>query len=92
MQTIPNKLSIEGLPENLYSKFKESQQSAEAISEVFVKSEDSKDVYLEILISPNPKVGVYNLTLLVEGHYSKPERRIAGADNKAYFWICQLTS
>ncbi|RLI76294.1 hypothetical protein DRP05_13190 [Archaeoglobales archaeon] len=64
------KLSIEGLPENFYSKFKESQRSAEAISEVFVKSGDSKDVYLEILIPPNPKVGVYNLTLLVEGHYS----------------------
>jgi uncharacterized membrane protein len=64
------RLSLKGLPENFYSKFKESQQSTEAISEVFVKSEDSKDIYLEILTPPYAKIGVYNLTLLVEGHYS----------------------
>ncbi len=64
------RLSVSGLPGNFYSKFKESVQSTEGISEVFVKSGDSKEVYLEILIPPNAAVGTYNLTLFVDGHYS----------------------
>ncbi len=64
------KLDVSGLPENFYFKFKESLESAEAISEVYVRSGDSKDVYLEILIPPNAEVGTYNLTLLVEGHHT----------------------
>jgi len=64
------RLSASGLPENFYAKFKEAQQSTEGISEVFVKSGDSKEVYLEILIPPNAAIGTYNLTLFVDGHYS----------------------
>jgi uncharacterized membrane protein len=56
-------LNVEGLPENFYSKFMESQTSAE-VSEVFIESGKSKDIYLEILIPPNAEVGEYNLILI----------------------------
>jgi|GEM_PF-652927 uncharacterized membrane protein len=64
------KLNVAGLPGNFYSKFKESLQSTEGMSEVFVKSDEMKEVYLEILIPPNAEIGTYNLTLSVDGHYS----------------------
>ncbi|MBO8183392.1 MAG: carboxypeptidase regulatory-like domain-containing protein [Archaeoglobus sp.] len=64
------KLSVVGLPENFYYKFKESEQSTEGISEVYIKSGESKNVYLEVLIPPNAETGTYNLTLFVDGHYS----------------------
>lgn len=63
------KLDVSGLPENFYYKFKTSQETSESISEVFIESGDSKDIYLEILTPPNAKIGSYNLTLLVIGHY-----------------------
>lgn len=64
------RLSLSGLPENFYSKFKESREAVEGVSEVFVKGGESKDIYLEILLPPNAQVGSYNLTVTVEGHYS----------------------
>jgi len=64
------KLDVSGLPENFYYKFKTSQETSESISEIFIESGDSKDVYLEILTPPNAKIGSYNLTLLVMGHYT----------------------
>jgi uncharacterized membrane protein len=67
------KLSLNNLPENFYSKFKESREAVEGISEVFVKGGESKDIYLEILLPPNAQVGSYNLTVIAEGHYSMKE-------------------
>lgn len=61
------KLDVIGLPENFYYKFKTSQETSESISEIFIESGDSKDIYLEILTPPNAKIGSYNLTLLVMG-------------------------
>jgi uncharacterized membrane protein len=67
------KLSLSGLPESFYPKFKESREAVEGISEVFLKGGESKDIYLEILLPPNAQVGSYNLTVIAEGHYSMKE-------------------
>ncbi|HIE13839.1 TPA: hypothetical protein EYP70_01055 [Candidatus Bathyarchaeota archaeon] len=60
------KLSV-SLPENFYYRFKETPDSAESLSEIFVGSGKSKDVYLEVIIPPNAKIGSYNLTLHAVG-------------------------
>lgn len=63
-------LDVKGLPENFHSKFMDSQISTKTISEVFVESGKSKDIYLEILTPPSAEVGKHNLTLMIDGHYS----------------------
>ncbi|AEA46298.1 NEW3 domain-containing protein [Archaeoglobus veneficus] len=61
------KLSVLGLPERFYYRFKETPDSTEGISEVFIRSGESRDVYLEIVVPYNAKVGSYNITLYVNG-------------------------
>ena len=63
------KLEVYGLPENFYYRFKESQESVEGISEVYVKSGEAKEVYLEIIVPYNAEPGSYNLTVKADGNY-----------------------
>ena len=63
------KLEVQGLPENFYYRFKESQEAVEEISEVFVKSGEVKEVYLEIILPYNAEPGSYNMTVKADGNY-----------------------
>jgi uncharacterized membrane protein len=63
------RLEVYGLPENFYYRFKESRESVEDISEVFVKSGEAKEVYLEIIVPYNAEPGSYNLTVRADGNY-----------------------
>ncbi len=67
------KLEVHGLPENFYYRFKESQESVEGISEVFVKSGEVKEIYLEIILPYNAEPGSYNLTVRADGNYDIEE-------------------
>ena len=63
------KLGVQGLPENFYYRFKESQESVEGVSEVFVKSGEVKEIYLEIILPYNAQPGIYNLSVRADGNY-----------------------
>jgi uncharacterized membrane protein len=65
-------LSVEGLPETFYYKFRE-EGGSEAISEVYLEGGEKKNIYLEILVPPNAKTGSYNFTVFVIGHDTKME-------------------
>lgn len=55
------------LPEKFYYRFKESRDSSESISEIFIGGGESKDVYLEVIPPNDVETGNYNLTLFVKG-------------------------
>ncbi len=63
------KLKVYGLPENFYYRFKESQESVEGVSEVFVKSGEAKEIYLEVILPYNAEPGSYNLSVKADGNY-----------------------
>lgn len=63
------RLEVYGLPENFYYRFKESQESIEGVSELYVKSGEVKEFYLEIIVPYNAKPGSYNLTVKADGNY-----------------------
>lgn len=60
------KLSVTGLPDSWYYRYKESPNSADEMAEVVVPASGGKDILLEIAPSLSAPVGDYNFTAVVE--------------------------
>jgi uncharacterized membrane protein len=59
-------LDIEGLPEDWYCRYKETEEGKEDISELFVGSGEEKTLYLEFVPPYDVDTGEYNFTSLVQ--------------------------
>jgi uncharacterized membrane protein len=59
-------LDIEGLPEDWYSRYKETEEGKEDISELFIGSGEEKTLYLEFVPPYDVDIGEYNFTSLVQ--------------------------
>ena len=60
------RLSVEGLPDKWYARYKESTDDTGGVSEVFLKSGEEKTLYLEFIPPFNVQTGDYNFTSTVE--------------------------
>lgn len=64
------RLTLQGLPDRWYSRYKESAAGTEEISEIFIKAGDAKTVYLEFVPPYNVEIGEYNFTSVIESKSS----------------------
>ncbi|KAF5430837.1 putative membrane protein [Candidatus Methanophagaceae archaeon] len=60
------RLDIEGLPEDWYCRYKETEEGKEDISELFVGSGEEKTLYLEFVPPYDVEMGEYNFTSLIQ--------------------------
>ncbi|WP_214020771.1 NEW3 domain-containing protein [Methanoculleus sp.] len=58
-------LSIQGLPEQWYARFKESSSATEEVSEIYVPSGEEKTLYLDLIPPYSVDVGEYNFTAVI---------------------------
>ncbi|MCM2465805.1 COG1470 family protein [Methanoculleus oceani] len=58
-------LSVQGLPEQWYARFKESRDAAEEVSEIYVPSGEEKTLYLDLIPPYSVDVGEYNFTAVI---------------------------
>lgn len=58
-------LQSTNLPENWYTRFKESENSAESLSEIFIYAGEEKTLHLEVIPSYGEKTGGYTITSVV---------------------------
>lgn len=58
-------LSVQGLPEQWYARFKESSTATEEVSEIYVPSGEEKTLYLDLIPPYSVGVGEYNLTAVI---------------------------
>jgi uncharacterized membrane protein len=68
------RLTLQGLPDKWYSRYKESATVTDEISELFIKSGEAKTLYLEFVPPYDVEIGVHNFTSIVEsstGSYEK---------------------
>jgi len=59
-------LSVEGLPEQWYARFRESQEAAEEVSEIYIPAGEEKTLYLDFIPPYSVNVGEYNFTALID--------------------------
>ena len=59
-------LSVLGLPEQWYGRFKESQDATQEISEIYIPSGEEKTLYLDLIPPYSVDVGEYNVTLVID--------------------------
>ena len=70
------RLTLQGLPDRWYSRYKESAAGTEEISEIFIKSGDVKTLYLEFVPPYNVETGEYNFTSIVESSTRSYEQNL----------------
>ncbi|WP_292520542.1 NEW3 domain-containing protein [Methanoculleus sp.] len=58
-------LSVLGLPEQWYARFKESRETAEEISEIYIPAGEEKSLYLDLIPPYSVDIGEYNLTTVI---------------------------
>ncbi|MDI6896422.1 NEW3 domain-containing protein [Methanocella conradii] len=58
-------LSVAGLPDNWYARFKESATSVEELAEVVIPASSDKDLVLEVVPPYSVSAGSYNFTAVV---------------------------
>ena len=59
-------LSIQGLPEQWYARFRESRETAEEVSEIYIPAGEEKTLYLDFIPPYSVSVGEYNFTALID--------------------------
>ena len=59
-------LSVLGLPEQWYARFKESSSAAEEVSEIYIPSGEEKTLYLDFIPPYSVGVGEYNFTAVID--------------------------
>jgi len=64
------------LPDKFYYRFKENPESSISVSEIFIKSGESKEIYLEIILPYDVQIGKYNFTLFVDGTFGNIKRNL----------------
>jgi len=60
------RLAIEGLSEDWYCRYKETEEGKEDISELFASSGEEKTLYLEFVPPYDVAIGEYNFTSLIQ--------------------------
>ncbi|PKL62610.1 MAG: hypothetical protein CVV31_05095 [Methanomicrobiales archaeon HGW-Methanomicrobiales-2] len=58
-------LSVLGLPEQWYARFKESSGATEEVSEIYIPSGEEKSLYLDFIPPYSVGVGEYNFTAVI---------------------------
>ncbi len=58
-------LSVLGLPEQWYARFKESRDATEEVSEIYIPSGEEKSLYLDFIPPYSVGVGEYNFTAVI---------------------------
>jgi len=71
------RLDIEGLPDDWYSRYKETEEGKEDISELFVGSGEEKTLYLEFVPPYDVAIGEYNFTSLIQSSTGQYELDLA---------------
>jgi uncharacterized membrane protein len=59
-------LSVEGLAEQWYARFRESREAAEEVSEIYIPSGEEKTLYLDLIPPYSVDVGEYNVTVMID--------------------------
>ena len=59
-------LSVLGLPEQWYARFKESSSATEEVSEIYIPSGEEKTLYLDFIPPYSVGVGEYNFTAVID--------------------------
>jgi len=59
-------LSVEGLPEQWYARFKESRDATEEVSEIYIPAGEEKPLYLDLILFYSVDVGEYNFTAVID--------------------------
>lgn len=59
-------LSIQGLPEQWYARFRESRETAEEVSEIYIPAGEEKTLYLDFIPPYSVSVGEHNFTVLID--------------------------
>ena len=70
------RLSIQGLPDQWYARYKENTAGTEETSEIFIKSGDEKTLYLEFVLPYNVETGAYAFTSIVESSTASYEQNL----------------
>lgn len=71
------RLTLQGLPDRWYSRYKESAAGTEEIAEIFIKSGDAKTLYLEFVPPYNVEIREYNFTSIIESSTRSYEQNLA---------------
>lgn len=58
-------LAIQDLPEQWYARFKESKESTEEVTEIYIPAGEEKTLYLDVIPPYSVDVGEYNFTALI---------------------------
>jgi len=59
-------LSVQGLPEQWYARFRESKEAREEVSEIYIPAGEEKTLYLDFIPPYSVDVGEYNFTALID--------------------------
>ncbi|MCE5339131.1 MAG: NEW3 domain-containing protein [Methanomicrobiaceae archaeon] len=59
-------LSVEGLPEQWYARFRESKEATEEVSEIYIPAGEEKTLYLDFIPPYSVGVGEYNFTAMID--------------------------
>ena len=70
------RLSIQGLPDRWYSRYKESVTGTDELSELFIKSGEVKTLYLEFVPPYDVEIGEHNFTSIIESSTRSYEQNL----------------
>ncbi|MDD3070143.1 MAG: NEW3 domain-containing protein [Methanoculleus horonobensis] len=69
-------LSVQGLAEQWYARFRESKEATEEVSEIYIPSGEEKTLYLDLIPPYSVDVGEYNVTLLIDSSARQYEENL----------------
>ncbi len=69
-------LSVEGLPEQWYARFKESRDATEEVSEIYIPAGEEKPLYLDLIPPYSVDVGEYNFTAVIDSSARQYEENL----------------
>ena len=70
------RLTLQGLPDKWYSRYKEGATGTDEISELFIKSGEAKALYLEFVPPHDVEIGVHNFTSIIESSTRSYEQNL----------------
>ncbi|MDV2482147.1 PEGA domain-containing protein [Methanoculleus sp. Wushi-C6] len=69
-------LSVQGLAEQWYARFRESKDAAEEVSEIYIRSGEEKTLFLDLIPPYSVGVGEYNVTVLIDSSARQYEENL----------------
>jgi len=69
-------LSVQGLAEQWYARFRESKEATEEVSEIYIPSGEEKTLYLDLIPPYSVAVGEYNVTVVIDSSARQYEENL----------------